>query len=108
MVEYESEYDDRKGKYRAIEVTGGRTEDRDFRGGGGGGYDRDDRGYGVGAGFGCGFGGFVRGGGGGYDRGGGGGGGECRDFQATILQVCAPSICTKYKVPRALTFEKFC
>lgn len=40
MVEYEQEYDDRKGKYRAIEVTGGRREEErsdDRRGGGGGG-----------------------------------------------------------------------
>jgi cold shock CspA family protein len=39
MVEYEQEYDDRKGKYRAIEVTGGRREEErsdDRRGGGGG------------------------------------------------------------------------
>ena len=38
MVEYEQEYDDRKGKYRAIEVTGGRREEErsdDRRGGGG-------------------------------------------------------------------------
>jgi cold shock CspA family protein len=45
IVEYESEYDDRKGKYRAIEVTGGRKEEDGGGRGGGGGYDRGgDRG----------------------------------------------------------------
>merc|ERR1711918_120546 len=46
-VEYETAYDDRKGKTHAVKVTGGRREDR-YSGGGdrGGGYDRrDDRGY---------------------------------------------------------------
>jgi cold shock CspA family protein len=45
MVEYEAEYDERKGKYRAIEVTGGRKEDDGGGRGGGGGFDRGgDRG----------------------------------------------------------------
>ena len=45
MVEYEAEYDERKGKYRAIEVTGGRKEEDGGGRGGGGGYDRGgDRG----------------------------------------------------------------
>merc|ERR1719352_864427 len=55
QIEYEKVYDDRKGKYRAENVTGGRTEseaDRYGGGGGGGGYDRYD----------------DRRGGGGYDR----------------------------------------
>jgi len=44
-VEYMAEYDDRKGKYRAIEVTGGRREEEGGGRGGGGGYDRGgDRG----------------------------------------------------------------
>merc|ERR1719453_1955828 len=45
-VEYESVYDDRKGKYRAERVTGGGQEDRyarDDRGGGGRYDDRDSR-----------------------------------------------------------------
>ena len=81
QIEYEKVYDDRKGKYRAENVTGGRTEseaDRYGGGGGGGygggygggrGYDRgyDDRrgGYDDRRGYGGGGGG---GGGGGYDR----------------------------------------
>lgn len=101
-IEYEKVYDQRKGKYRAENVTGGRTEDRrtpSFGGGGGGGGGgecyafRDgnctrgsscrfshgggggggDRGgYGGGRG---GYGGGDRGGYGGGDRGGYGGGG---------------------------------
>ena len=44
-VEYQAEYDERKGKYRAIEVTGGRKEEDGGGRGGGGGYDRGgDRG----------------------------------------------------------------
>eukprot|EP00658_Telonema_sp_P-2_P031973 TRINITY_DN237_c0_g1_i8.p2 TRINITY_DN237_c0_g1~~TRINITY_DN237_c0_g1_i8.p2 ORF type:complete len:156 (+),score=22.74 TRINITY_DN237_c0_g1_i8:239-706(+) len=45
-VEYDCVFDDRKGKYRAEKVTGGRTEDRSGGGDRGGGYDdrrRDDR-----------------------------------------------------------------
>ena len=45
-VEYEAVYDDRKGKYRADRVTGGRREEESRGGGGygGGGRDRyDDR-----------------------------------------------------------------
>ena len=42
-VEYFTEYDDRKGKYRAIEVTGGRREDDNRGGGGGYGGGYDDR-----------------------------------------------------------------
>ena len=51
MVEYTPEYDDRKGKYRAVNVTGGRTESdggRDDRGGGGG-YGGGGRGGGGGS-----------------------------------------------------------
>jgi hypothetical protein len=57
-VEFESVYDDRKGKYRADNVTGGCQEEGGGKGGGGG--------YGGG--------GYGGGGGGGYDdrRGGGG------------------------------------
>jgi len=46
-VEYECVYDDRKRKYRADKVTGGRREDERRGGGGGGGG-----GYGGGAGYG--------------------------------------------------------
>ena len=55
-VEFKVEYDDRRGKHRAAEVTGPAVITEDSRGGGGGG------GYGGG------------GGGGGYGGGGGGGG----------------------------------
>ena len=41
MVEYQAEYDDSKGKYRAVEVTGGIKEDRGARGGGGYGSHTD-------------------------------------------------------------------
>lgn len=93
-VEFSSVYDDRKGKYRAEEVTGGRTEDRRGPGGGGaGGGGRSDecfdfkqgrctRGdscrfsHGGGGGGGYGGGGYGGGsyGGGGYGGGGYGGG----------------------------------
>ena len=45
QVEYETAFDERKGKTHATKVTGGTTEERrqgggdDRRGGGGGGYD---------------------------------------------------------------------
>jgi cold shock CspA family protein len=75
VVEYEVQYDDRKGKYRAIEVTGGRQEDdRGGGGGGGGGY-----GGGGGGGYGGGGGGYGGGGGGYDDRRGGGGYDDRRD-----------------------------
>ena len=77
QVEFKVEYDDRRGKHRASEVSGEGViqDDRDpGRGGGGGGG-----GYGGGGGGGGGYGGgggggYGGGGGGGYDRGGGGGG----------------------------------
>eukprot|EP00290_Baffinella_frigidus_P056099 CAMPEP_0180357926 /NCGR_PEP_ID=MMETSP0989-20121125/10227_1 /TAXON_ID=697907 /ORGANISM="non described non described, Strain CCMP2293" /LENGTH=199 /DNA_ID=CAMNT_0022348277 /DNA_START=45 /DNA_END=644 /DNA_ORIENTATION=+ len=66
-VEYIKSYDERRGKYRAEELTGGAPEDNNgYRGGGGGGG-----GYGGDRGGG---GGYQGGGGGGYQGGGGGGG----------------------------------
>ena len=41
IVEYEAEFDESKGKYRAVEVTGGIKEDRGARGGGGYGSHTD-------------------------------------------------------------------
>jgi len=97
-VEFSKSYDDRKGKDRAEQVTGGVTEDRRPPAGGGfggGGGDREcfdfkkgactrgsscrfSHGGGGGGGYGGDRGGYGGGGyggaGGGYDRGGGGGG----------------------------------
>ena len=75
-VEYRKTYDERKGKYRAEQVTGGSAEpEAGFGGGGfgGGGYGGGGGGYGGG-------GGNYGGGGGGYGGfgGGGGGGGDVR------------------------------
>ena len=70
-VEYTRSYDERKGNYRATEVSGGMQEERGGGGGYGGGYGGGGGGGGYGGGGGGGYGG---GGGGGYDRGGGGGG----------------------------------
>jgi len=66
-VTYEERYDDRKGKYRAEEVTGC-CDRRDVKGGGRGGG-----GYGGRDGDGGGRGGYDGGRGGGYGGGGGGG-----------------------------------
>ncbi|KAJ1456706.1 hypothetical protein M885DRAFT_563809 [Pelagophyceae sp. CCMP2097] len=76
-VEYETAWDDRKGKDRAENVTGGAPEDRDGGMGGGGGYGggppMGGGGYGGGGPYGGGGGGQYGGGG---DQYGGGGGGQ--------------------------------
>ncbi|CAE8631005.1 unnamed protein product [Polarella glacialis] len=71
-VSYDSEYDDRKGKTRAVNVSGG-TGQSQGGGGGGGGYGGGKGGGDYGGGGG-GYGGGKGGGGGGYDSYGGGGG----------------------------------
>ncbi|CAE8629418.1 unnamed protein product [Polarella glacialis] len=77
-VSYDSEYDDRKGKTKAINVSGGTGQSQGGGGGGGGGYGGGKGGGGYGGGKGGGYdsygGGGGKGGGGGYDSYGGGGG----------------------------------
>ncbi|CAE8601767.1 unnamed protein product [Polarella glacialis] len=77
-VSYDSEYDDRKGKTRAINVSGGTGQSQGGGGGGGGGYGGGKGGGGYGGGKGGGYdsygGGGGKGDGGGYDSYGGGGG----------------------------------
>ena len=86
-VEFESVFDDRKGKYRADGVTGGCQDEGDRGGGGGGG--------GGGYGGGGGGGGYGGGGGGGYDR----GGYDRRDDYDRY--PCGSFFATRFNAPRS-------